>query len=71
LEGLWGRDEVDGLWRFVEQGQPITRITRIALGHPIGENEAGSGLGQHFGFAAKLGRTIAFALDNGSKGGII
>ena len=71
LKGLWGGDEVDGLLHLVEQGQHITRITWIALGDAIGEDKAGSGLGQHPGFATKLGRTIAFAFDNGGNRRII
>lgn len=71
LKGLWGGDEVDGLLHLVEQGPHITRITWIALGDAIGEHETRSRLGQNPGFATKLGRTIAFAFDNGGNGGII
>lgn len=71
LKGLWGGDEVDGVLHLVEQGQDITRITRIALGHPSREDKARSRLGQNPGFATKLGWTIAFAFDHGGNGGII
>ena len=71
LKGLWGGDEVDGVLHLVEQGQDITRITRIALGHPVGKDKAGSRLGQNPGFTAKLSRTIAFAFDDRRNGGII
>jgi hypothetical protein len=71
LQALGGFDEVDGPVHLVEHGQHIARITRIALGYPIRKDKAGSGLGEQTGFATKLGRTIAFAFDDGGNGGVI
>jgi hypothetical protein len=70
-KGSWGGHEVDGLLHLIEQGQDITGITRITLGHPIGKDKTGSGLGQNPRFTAKLGWTIAFSFDDGGNGGII
>ena len=36
-----GPDTVDGALDLVEQGQPITRIARIAMGHQIGNDKTG------------------------------
>src|SRR6516164_6164818 len=71
LQALGGFDEVDGPVHLVEQGQHIARITRVALGHPMRKDKAGSGLGEQTDFAPELGWTMAFAFDYRGNGGVI
>ena len=69
---LWScLDPVDGALDLVEQGQHITRITRIALGHEVGKDKTGRGFRGDAGLSAKLRRAIALAFDNGGNGGIV
>ena len=64
-------DPRDRLLHLLDQGLHITRITRIPHGEMQGKDEARRRLGHHPGLAAKLGGTVAVALTNGGKGGII
>ena len=70
-QALAAGDQVNGVLHLVEPGQHRARIAGIARGHPIGEEKAGSGLGQDASFAPKLGRAIAFAFHDGGNGGVI
>ena len=61
----------DRLLHFIHQGLHITGIARIAHGQMQGKDKARRGLGDHPGFAAKLGGAMAFALADGRNRGII
>jgi hypothetical protein len=56
---------------LVEQGQHITRIAGIALGHQIGKEKTARGLRCDPGLSAKLRGTIALAFDNGGNCGVV
>ena len=64
LPARGGCDEVDGLVPLVEPGHHRAWIPRIALGHPMSKDKAGSGLGEQTDLAPELGWTIAFAFDD-------
>jgi hypothetical protein len=64
-----GGDAVDGPWPRLAQGPHLARITRLARGDALGQEKAGSGLGQEAGFAPKRGRAMACALHDGGHGG--
>jgi hypothetical protein len=68
---LGARHAVQGLLDLIKQGEPRARITRIALRDAVGKDKTRGGFGDDTGLASELGRTIAFALDNGRDGGII
>jgi len=62
---------VDGALDLVEQGEPITRIARIPLGHQRGKDKTGGWFRGEAGLSAKLRGTIALPFDNGGNGGIV
>lgn len=64
-------DTVDGALDLFEQGQPITRIARIALRHQIGKDKTGCWFRCDAGLSAKLRGTIALAFENRGKGEIV
>ena len=66
-QAVGGGDEVNGALHLVEHGQHRARGTWIAGGHPVGEDEAGSGLRHDTGVAAKLGGAVALACDDGGN----
>src|SRR5712691_3181558 len=73
MDGRGGstRDLRDGVLHFVDQGQPIAPVPRIADRQMHGEDEARGRLGDHPWFAAKLRRTVAFAFANRCNGAIV
>ena len=56
---------------FVQQGQHLTRSTRIPWGHECGEDKTGRGFRGDAGLSAKLCRAIPLALDNRGNGEIV
>jgi hypothetical protein len=64
-------DTVNGVLDLVEQGEPITRIARVALGHQRGKDKTGCWFRYDAGLSAKLRGTIALPFDNGGNGGIV
>jgi len=64
-------DALAGRCDLVEQGQHITGITRIALGHNIGKDKARGRLGHNARFTAKLRGAITFAFENRGNGRIV
>ena len=64
-------DESNGALYLVEEGQHVTRITRIARRHSIGKNKTGRGFGEDPCFPFKLGWTIAFPFEDRRNGGVI
>jgi hypothetical protein len=64
-------DTRDGLLHFVEEGQHIPGIARIALGDAVRKEKPGGGVRHDAGFAATLGRAIPLAFDDRSDGRIV
>ena len=65
------RHPFDGVVDFVDQGQHVTGIARVAYGHPGGKDKARGRLREDAGLATKLGWAIALAFANGGHGGIV
>ena len=70
-QALWSDNLVNGVVDLVRQGEHITRITGIARGHLVGQDQAGGRLRQDTGLATKLGRAVALACDDRSNGGVL
>jgi len=64
-------DPRDGAGDFVEQGEDVARITRIARGHQVGEDKARRRVGDQARLAAELRRAIPLAFDKRCDGAII
>ena len=60
-------DTGDGALDLVEQGEPITRIARIPLGHQRGKDKTGRWFRGDAGLSPKLRGTIALPFDNGGN----
>ena len=64
-------DVLDSALNFVQQGQHITRITRIPWGHERGEDKTGRGFRGDAGLSPTLRRAITLAFNNRGNGGIV
>jgi hypothetical protein len=56
---------------LIDQRHDVAGITGITHGQVHGKNEAGGGLSDDAGLAAKLGGTVALAFTDGGNGGIV
>jgi hypothetical protein len=65
------RDPGDGGLDLVHQGYHIAGIARIADRKMRGKDKAGGGLRDDSGLAPKLGRTVAFALEDGRNSAVV
>ena len=64
-------DPCDGGLDLINQGYHIAGIARITLRQMRGQDKAGGGLRDDPGLAPKLGRTVAFALEDRRNGAIV
>ena len=67
----WPLDPCEGGWALVHQGHPIAGIARIPLRERCGKDKASRGLRDDPGLAPKLGRTVAFALQERRNGPVV